>query len=436
MGARVGVELLGGLVGVALCARILGPEGYGVFAVLMAVTALVGGLLYLPGFEAITTYVTRGLAQGRREEAGAVLVFALGGAVATAWAAYGVVAGLALSAGGLFGVADAHVTATLVYATVLVFHAGHQEQLAILRLADRVPATVAAATAEVLVRVALLAWIWLTGGGGGGGVGGGGLPAVAAAYAAGALVFGAAMFAGTLSAARRAGLPLRLRSFSLRRLPRDLVRFQAVSFASTSLGAVFLNLDTILLGHLLGSAQLGLYRGARQIADICMRPFVPISLGVQAEYSRLWYGADADRSGLRRLSLRFTLLSLVLAGSGYGLLAVLHEPLIRLGLGEDFAGAAPLLLIMIPGALVFAASTAWQALPAAAGRAGPVFAGRLAALAVQVAALFLLVPAYQAEGASWAYTLHFLVFVAVVAPFALSMLRTRSTPNTSPNARK
>lgn len=430
MGARVGVELLGGLVGVALCARILGPEGYGVFAVLMAVTALVGGLLYLPGFEAITTYVTRGLAQGRREEAGAVLVFALGGAVATAWAAYGVAAGLTLSAGGLFGVADAHVTAMLVYATVLVFHAGHQEQLAILRLADRVPLTVAAATAEVLVRVAVLAWVWLTGGGGGG------LPAVAAAYAAGALVFGATTFAGTLSAARRAGLPLHLRFFSLRRIPRDLVRFQAVSFASTSLGAVFLNLDTILLGHLLGSAQLGLYRGARQIADICMRPFVPISLGVQAEYSRLWYGADANRSGLRRLSLRFTLLSLALAGAGYGLLALFHAPLIRLGLGEDFAGAAPLLLIMIPGALVFAASTAWQALPAAAGRAGPVFVGRLAALAVQVAALFLLVPAYRAEGASWAYTLHFLVFVAVVAPFALSMLRMRSTPNTSPNARK
>lgn len=429
MGARVAVEVLGGLVGVALCARILGPEGYGVFAVLMAVTALVGGLLYLPGFEAITTYVTRGLAQGRREEAGAVLVFALGGAVATAWAAYGVVAGLTLSAGGLLGVADAHVTAMLVYATVLVFHAGHQEQLAVLRLADRVPPTLAAAAAEVLVRIAVLAWVWLTGSGG--------LPMVAAAYAAGALVFGVAMFAGTLAAARRAGLPLHLRFFSLRRLPRDLLRFQAVSFASTSVGAVFLNLDTILLGHLLGSAQLGLYRGARQIADICMRPFVPISLGVQAEYSRLWYGADAqDPSALRRLSSRFTVLSLVLAGGGYGLLAALHEPLIRLGLGEGFVGAAPLLLIMIPGAFVFAASTAWQALPAAAGRAGPAFAARLAALAVQVAALLVLVPAHQAQGASWAYTLHYLVFVAVVAPFAASMLRMRCTPNTSPNARK
>ncbi len=45
MGAITAVQFLGGLAQVTISARILGPEGYGVLAVIIAVTLLMYGLL-------------------------------------------------------------------------------------------------------------------------------------------------------------------------------------------------------------------------------------------------------------------------------------------------------------------------------------------------------------------------------------------------------
>ena len=68
IGAIIAVQLLGGLVQVTISARILGPEGYGVLAIITAVTLLIYGLLAIPGGEAVTAFVTRGVAEGRPED--------------------------------------------------------------------------------------------------------------------------------------------------------------------------------------------------------------------------------------------------------------------------------------------------------------------------------------------------------------------------------
>lgn len=411
LSATTGIQILGSAVGMAFSARALGVEGFGVLALIMVVTTLVGGLIYLPGNEAITTYVTRSLARGQREEAAATLHFALGGAVATLWFSYAVIAGLALGGGHWVGIADVHIVALLIYATVNIVQAGHEECLAVLRLADRVPLATAALAAGTLVKVGMLAMAWWTDGG---------LLMVVVAYVVGATVYGVTMFLAAVVAARRIGLPLTLRQFTFR-VPRDVGRFQMASFFKGSLRAIYLNLDILLVAQFVNAAQLGLYRGARLLVDIGLRAFPPLAISAQTECSRYWYAKD--HAALSQLLGRFSLFALVLATVGYGTLAIFCQPIVRLVLGPDFAGVVDPLLIMIPGAFLFASSMVLHILPAATGRAWPLTLAELTALVVQVIVLYVLAPRYGTSGAAWAYTAYALVFVVITLPFAAAVLR-------------
>ena len=411
MWAMHGAQLLGGLAAVALSWRILGPEGYGALALFMACTTLVGGLLYLPGDQMIATYVTKNLAQGQRREAGNALRFALGAALVSKLAAYGAVVAATLGFGKAIGIEPEHVAAMLVYASVLVTGAMQNECLAILRLAHRVPIGFAATAASALVQVGGLAAAWWVNGG---------ILAVALAYAGCMSAYGGILFIGAVRAARQAKLPLSLRPL-LFRMPREVVGFQAAAFVNASCRALNLCLDVVAMAQLTTLAQVGIYRAARQIADFVLRPFFPLALGVQAEYSRLWYGAK--RTALRRLALRSSLLSLALSAGGCGLLGAFHPWIIPAILGAGFAEVAASLLIMLIGLFAMAASMALHGLPAATGRGWPGTVIGMAALAVQVAAIALLAPKYGAVGAAWAYTGYCLVFVAFILPCAMAVLR-------------
>ena len=115
MGTMTGVEVVRGLAQVAITARILGPEGFGALAVIVAVSTLVHGLVALPGGDTVTTFVTRSVAEGRRDEAGAILRLTMVVSQGLSLVAYGVITVLALSAGSLLGIGESHVNALLLY---------------------------------------------------------------------------------------------------------------------------------------------------------------------------------------------------------------------------------------------------------------------------------------------------------------------------------
>ena len=411
LGAITGLQILGGVAQVAMSARILGPENYGALAVIVAVSTLVYGLLVIPRGEVVTTFVTRAVAEGRPAEAARILRFALAVSQGLALAAYAVIAALALAAGGLLGIDAAHRDAALLYGLVGVFMAAQAPNLALLRLADRLPLGLAAVAAGIAARIALLAAAWHAGGG---------LPAVVLAYAAGAAVAGAGLFLSAAMSAHRAGVAGLLRSASLK-VPPDVARFQTGAFGRSALSALVYNMDAILLAQFAGAAEVGMYRGARQISDTARYPFQPLTEAAQPEYSRQWYAGRG--AALRRTSLRLSLLSLALAAAIFGLVAVFHRPLTRLALGGEFADAAPLLLIMCLGSFIVTGVTALSALPAATGRIRPTLIAEAAGLAVFAAALLWLAPQYGAAGAAWAHLAYGLAFILVIIPAAATILK-------------
>lgn len=411
MGAIAGVQLLSGLAQVSLSARILGPEGFGILAVIMAVTALIHGLLSLPGDDTVTTFATRAVAEGRAEEASRILRFTLVVSFGLSLMAYALIAGLALVGSGLLGIAQVHADAVLLFGIVGILRATQSETMAVLRLADRVSLGLIVIIATTLIRVALLIIAWLTDGG---------LIEVVMAYVAAGVVNGVGMFAVATISARRAGMTDLFRSFSFG-VPPDVVRFQTGIFGKTSLWTLTKNIDVILLSQLAGTADVGLYRVARQIINTASRSLRPLAQGVQPEFSRQWYSRQG--ASLRRTSLRFTLLVFVFAVVGFGLLGAFREPITQLIMGEGFSGVAPLLLIMIPGSFAATSSSVLDLLLVATGRFWPPLASTAAGLVASVVVIAWLVPLYGAAGAAWANTTYFLVYVAVISPFIISILR-------------
>ena len=420
MGAITVVQLLGGLAQLTLSARILGPEGFGVLAVIIAVAALIHVLLAVPGGEAVTTFVTRAVAEERPQEASRILRFTMAVSLGLSLIAYAVIAGLVLMAGSLLGIDNAHRDLALMFGVVGIFLATRTESLAVLRLSDRVSLGLVVILAGVLVRVTLLGIVWLKGGG---------LFEVVLAHIAGVVVSGAGMLVAATVSAPRAGITGFLSSSSLK-VPPDVVRFQTGVFGRSTFSALAYNVDTLLVAQFAGAVDVGLYRAARQITDTGHYPFQPLRDGVQLQYSRQWYSGQGG--ALRRTSLRFSLVSFASAAALFGLLAIFHQPIAGFLLGEEFSGVAPLLLIMIFGAFALNSISALAALPAAVGRVWPLLAGQMGAFAVFVAVLVWLIPLHGAEGAAWANTTYYGVIALILLPFAISILRESRRPRQKP----
>ena len=411
MGGMLGVQFLASVFQLSLSARILGPQGFGVLAIIIAVTSLVYGFMSMPGSQAIVTFVARSVAKGDGGEAARILRFAILAPFALALVSYFLLAYAATTAGSLIGLADHHAFALLVYGVTGLFTATLQESLAVLRLADRVFLGFAVTTLSSLTRVALLFVAWSLQGG---------LTEIILAYVVAAIVSGAGMLIAAAASAQRAGIPGLLGSFSVR-VPSDVVRFQLVSFCQTKAGALAGNLDLLMLGTLVNPTEVGLYRAARQIIDSSRLPAQPIAEAIQVEYSRQWHAFDG--ASLRRGFRRFTLLSVVLAAAIYLVLSGFHQFVIQSILGLEFADSESLLLIMVPGAFAFMASSGFRLLPAATGRAMPSLVATALALGTMVISMSAFVPIYGAAGAAWSRTLYFLVWVSVTTFFTFQIIR-------------
>ena len=363
-----------------------------------------------PAVDTVTAFVTRSVAAGRTEEATGIVQFTLAAAFGMSLLAYATFATLLFVGHGMLGIDDAYLGAALLYAITGVLNAAKTHNIAVLRLADRMSLSAAAQLVRSLILFSMLLAVWLTGGG---------LLDIVWAYVASAAAGAGTLFVVTAASASRAGLSGFLRSRRFRVAP-DVWRYHAGTFGMNALNAVTSNLDILLVAQLASVADAGIYRAGRRIVQFCRVPLWSIGTNVQPEFSRLWFSGQGIE--LWRAVRRFTLVLLAIGTAGFGLLALLREPVVRVLLGAEFAGAAPVMLILIPGALLDATAV-YERLPIAIGRLGPIMVSMAVGLAVCVFLAVLLMPLYGAEGAAWSRTAYSVVYVGVLAPFVISILR-------------
>ena len=410
-GGVAGVEFLVGLVQVAIAARVLGPEGYGEFAIIVAASSLVYGFVCIPGGHTVITFASRSVAEGLYGQAANVLRFAMATSLGMSLLAYGLIVVLALAAGSWLGIQEAHAEAFLLYSIVGVVFSVRTETLAVLRLSDRMSYALIASAIGGLARIVVLVAVFRADGG---------LVGIIFAYLVGSVVEAMGLLVAAGVSASDAGLKDLLRSWSIR-VPSELLRFHASMYGTAIIGTMNGHLDPLLVAQFTTASNVGLYRAARQIADMTRRPFRLLAGAVQPEFSRRWFAGDG--AAVRRTATRFTIVSLALAAIAFGMLAVFCEPIVRLVLGDEFSEVAPIVVILILGSFLGSVSAPLSVLAVATGRAWGSLAPVVAGLAAAVLAYVWLVPRFGVEGAAWARNIHYLVAIPVSLAFAMSVLR-------------
>lgn len=209
---------------------------------------------------------------------------------------------------------------------------------------------------------------------------------------------------------------------STRRVPlptRDLLRFGLSAMAFSVLNMALCSLDVILVRHLAGGAQAGLYAAAVQWSQFVW--FIPIAVeGVMLQSTaRLW----AEQRVGDVTSLVSRLLRYVMLGTAFLLLivSVLGHQIVTLYFGPQFAEAALALRLLVPGAFCYAiARVLWPVIQGAGGGAHLIRVMG-ATVVVDAGLCWSLVPRWGAAGAASATSVSF----ALVAVGYAWLLRRR-----------
>lgn len=162
-----------------------------------------------------------------------------------------------------------------------------------------------------------------------------------------------------------------------------------------TLSMVSSRVPVLLVGGLLGPAEAGLYRVAKQFADGIGAPMKLIVVALYPELIRL----RDNWSKLLRLSLKLTLICGSSATALLLLVAVAGEPVLALLLGEEFRKAGTILTLLSAGAVIGMWGLALEPLLITTGRAGLAAGARLIVLSIQLPSFYWLTMHYGLPGA-------------------------------------
>ncbi|MDP2184579.1 MAG: oligosaccharide flippase family protein [Xanthomonadales bacterium] len=148
-----------------------------------------------------------------------------------------------------------------------------------------------------------------------------------------------------------------------------LRHFLWVTYWQSNMDIVPKHVSTVLAGYLLGPAEAGLLRLARELSSLLSKPAVLIRQVVFLDLTRSWHQGSA---AFDLVAYRTALL-----GGGFGLIFVVAgyffgDNLLAALIGKDFLAAAPLLTLMLLAATFDLTSSSLRSAAYAIGRASKV----------------------------------------------------------------
>jgi O-antigen/teichoic acid export membrane protein len=386
----VGQQVLGAagyFISVLLLARALGPTGRGTVAFFIVVAMVTARVIALGVWEATTVFAAQ-----RPERRGALLTNVF------VFSAVGAVIGAAIAIGALLVFAGARPedlgTPELVALGLGIFGTAISEAaLAFMFGCSRFLAAAICATALPWSYTLLIAFMVI----------GPGLDVATATTAwTVAALFGAVLMVLVSVRDVRPGAP------SLALLAES-VHFGVRAWIGSLSRFLNFRVDQIILALIASEAVLGIYAVAVNASEVLL--YVPnaASWAVLPVVAGSGHHERAGRTlGAFRAVALITAVGIVIA-------ALLGPPLLPLVFGEDFEPATLPFLILLPGALGFAASAVFSSGLAAAHAPGLSSVGLIVSLVVGIALDLVLIAPFGAEGAAAAATAAFLAGGAVSA---------------------
>jgi O-antigen/teichoic acid export membrane protein len=352
--ATVGLSLLS----IALVARALGPAGYGVLALILALGQATERLVSFQSWQPLIRYGATLDPATDRDALRMLMKFGLLLDLAGSAIAWAVASLLACAAWWLSAMTSGTLLLTLGFLLSLLFNL-NGVSTAVFRLYDRFRLSAQIQVANAALRLA----------------------ACALAYAMGAglrefvLVWTLTQIAGTLANFAAAWLVLRghgiggllaapLSGLSTR-FP-GLWRFAWGANLSLTLWSSVQQVDTLLVGWLADPAAAGLFHIAKRISRVAGQVGSQVEAVVYPDLSRLT--GPADRRRFLRMIVQTELILMAFGGACFVAALLFADLAMRLTAGPRFAGAAPLLTVQILAVAL--------TLSGAANRAGLLALGR------------------------------------------------------------
>lgn len=202
--------------------------------------------------------------------------------------------------------------------------------------------------------------------------------------------------------------------------PRGAARYDLSLWAKTG-GSVLLiltssvlteRLDVLMLGWLVEPAALGQYAAAARLASVAMIALAGLNAAYMPRVSRAW--AEGDRAGTQRLCQEAALIGVGLTGAMMAGAAVLGGPALGL-FGPEFRDASGVLMLLLATQCGLAISGIAGGLAVVAGLDRLVFFGVLAGLAGNAALNLALTPVLGITGTAIATMLSLTVTQLVIA---------------------
>jgi O-antigen/teichoic acid export membrane protein len=409
LGGR-GITGVTSIVYLGLAARGLGPDGFGIFTLILTYGQLIANIIQFQSWKGVIRFGAIHSASGEQDRLARVLGFtamldwgsALIGAVLAAAAAYLIAP--------LFHWTRPEENQAALFSAVLLLFSG-ATPTGMLRLFDRFDLLTFSEAISPVVRVigAFIAWL-LHGG-------------VNAYLVVWALATVAQTIATWISAILIHGSRVAIGPAAYRGAIAEnpgLWKFMIQTSLSSSLGFFWLQAGTLAVGAVAGPATAGGFRLADRLATGIGKSTETITRALYPELARLV--ASNDRATLRKLVLRTTWVAL-----SFGVLLVLvcgfgGRLLIRLVAGPKFVFAQPFLLLLAISSAITLAGFALEPLHNAHGRSGRVLRARVIGTILYVVLLAVLLPTLGAHGAAIAAIATSALMTTLLAVSAARML--------------
>lgn len=403
------ITLILGIVQTGILARLLGPQGVGVLGLFMALRALSVSLFSLNSSEAVMVYTVRAISLNEPEVANGVIRNGYITDLATSLIAFLILAIMAMLLPNWLKIPENYRPLLLLYAATVVFNSGYGVSNAILRVAGRFSWTFVAAVVIALLKVLTFVIVWKLHGRFFEVI----LTLVLTELCSGLLYFYLAKRAlGTMNLSFQAGKW---------QMNKEILKFQLTGYGRQVFKSLNNSVDTLMIGYLTNTVQVGFYRAGTQIVKQMQIPAQSMVTSLFPEYSRLWF--EGRTNELRKLILR-----LLCIFGGVGALAATviwfgAETFVRIIFGEKFLPATDTIRILFISGFALLVISPVYSFPVAIGKPAITTWTSGAALLVQVIVLIWLAPGMGAIGAAWSNVAYFATWSIMILPTTAILLR-------------
>lgn len=395
------VTLVLGLVSVALTTRTLGPEGYGILAMVIAYAQAIERFVSFQSWQPLIRYGAELTDDASRRDKMALFKFGFVLDVAAAATGWLIAVVLALVGSSLFSWTNETLRIVLLYCSVLLF-AIKGTPAAVLRLAGSfrslaygqiisVSARLILCTIAFFLNAGILGFIlvWTT------------------TQVLGSLVLMSLAFRELRREGLQGFLTAPLRGISARF--RGLWRFTWSANLSLTVWSSAQQFDTLLVGALVDPASAGFFHLSKRVGRVAEQIGMQVQAVIYPEIAGLW--AKGAHPAFQRVVVQVLGFLWGFGVLAFAFLLLTAETLLSWWAGPKFVPAAPLLQVQMIAVTLFMCGSVMRTALLSMGRDILIFVFVLAATAPFYVVALLLVPRIGAIGANIAHIVLGIIWV-------------------------